>query len=88
MQQYYRFIAASPNAGDDDVKNLLGWYMAKNQEDDAYKAELIMKEKVNSTWEYVARGNSQQDVFLLGLSPPADFNGMQVRNNTHKYSYL
>jgi len=39
----------------------------------------------DDTWKRVTTAE-QQDVFLLGLSPPADFDGMQVIIN--KYFYV
>jgi hypothetical protein len=35
---------------------------------------------VNGAWNHVATADCMQDVFLLNLSPPADFDGMQVSN--------
>jgi hypothetical protein len=43
---------------------------------------------VNGIWNHVTAAGCLQDVFLLNLSPPADFDGMQVSNIIYIYIYI
>lgn len=47
--------------------------------------DVTVEMQKNDTWKRVTTAE-QQDVFLLGLSPPADFDGTQVSIN--KYFYV
>jgi hypothetical protein len=64
IQTYYRFMATHINQRDPFP----------------FTEQSIYEESVNGAWNHVTTADCMQDVFLLNLSPPADFDGMQVSN--------